>query len=45
MSIQKCTHCKHLQEYKGKLSQYTCSSCGLKVKVMKGGKDGKNNDK
>lgn len=41
---QKCTHCGHLQDYKGKLLYYTCSSCRRKSKVqtvMKGGKNGK----
>ena len=39
----KCYHCKHQQDYKGKMSRYTCSDCGQKVylKKMKGGKDGK----
>ena len=41
----KCPHCKHIWEYKGKLKQATCPNCSLKVKVMKGGNDGRNKNK
>ena len=41
--IQKCTQCGYLWEYSGKMIWATCPSCRLKVKVMKGGKDGKEN--
>ena len=41
---QECS-CGHRQRYKGSLSQYTCSNCSLKVKVMKGGKNGNNKNK
>lgn len=34
----KCDKCGHEQFYKGGMNQYTCSSCGLKVKVLKGEK-------
>ena len=41
----KCEHCGYLWKYKGKLIKATCPSCGLKSKVLKGGNDGKNNNK